>query len=107
MWSKVSVCKECSRRVLDEQLKLDLDKCVYCLIDHLKSKIDTLDKKCQDFEFAMELLDRSRTEILQLYEAAIRDNEAKTRELSALARDLKSYTDGVKVDPNDPQKLIR
>lgn len=108
MYSRISVCKTCYKRVLDEQLVIsskhvEFDSCIYCLIKFLDETIDVLYLKRQDQLFAFDLLERNRKELLHLYESAIFDNGLKEKELAELNKLLHSYTNGYKVDVN---KLI-
>jgi hypothetical protein len=62
MYSKVSICKTCFRKVLDEQLKIEPEGlCIYCLITLLRYKV-------QDLDFANQLLTHHLDEIEKAYQ---------------------------------------
>lgn len=91
MYSKVSICKTCVKRVLDEQLEAGgLGRCIYCLVAALESRLVELSHKRQDLTFAMELLEHSRTEVLHLYETAIAENERLSQEIHKLREELEA-----------------
>jgi hypothetical protein len=93
MYSLVSVCKVCTRRVLDEQLKLgpDLDKCIYCLVGQLTEELTKLQQHRDDLMFSFELLEHSYNQVHEVYEAAILDNQQKYSELEILKASLLKY----------------
>lgn len=62
MYSKVSICKTCYNRVLDEQLKMEpIDACIYCLVLHLKHK-------AQDQIFANRILEKNLADLSEAYQ---------------------------------------
>ena len=74
MYSLVSICKKCNRRVLDAQLKISSsNNCIHCYIEELKLKFDQeyaihliTKQERQDLLFAFQLLDRNYQDLLVL-----------------------------------------
>lgn len=70
MFSKVSICKACFRRVLDEQLQTERPgSCVYCLIVHLKAELLSTERRAADLGFALEIQTRAYSELLEVHDA--------------------------------------
>ena len=92
MYSKASICKVCSKRVLDEQLDMSFgglpDQCIYCLLELLLEELKQNKGKEKDLLAALEFSNHFHKELEILYEAAIRDNEAKSHEIHALREEL-------------------
>ena len=89
MYSKVSICKTCTRRVLDEQMTYKgHQSCIYCLVDYITEELEKQGKKKDDLMFALELLDHNYKEIVAIYEAAIHDNDRKSKEIHELRDEI-------------------
>jgi len=104
MYSKVSICKTCHRRILDEQANLVPDKenqCIYCILDFLRKEIVHLTREKEDLAFSLTLLDRRYHEVNTAYEAAIADNLLKHKEIADIRKDLLTYLNVFGVKPNE------
>ena len=91
MYSRVSICKTCHRRVLDEQANLVPDKesqCIYCVLAFLSEEITKITKEKEDLAFSFALLERRYDEVHVAYEAAIHDNQLKYQEIANIRQDL-------------------
>lgn len=104
MYSRVAICKTCQTRVLDEQLNMTAfghpDKCIYCLLTYLQEEIVKVTRKRDDYFFSFQMLEFSYSEVHAAYEAAVKDNFEKYKELSSLRLELLNHQKKFKVDPN-------
>ncbi len=109
MYSKVLVCKVCFRRVLNEQLCMSFgdltDQCIYCILDHYDKKTHRDEDQQEEFKTALDLSKHFYAELGTLYEAALRDNEAKAKEIHALRGELAVLSAGAKFK-HDLRNLI-
>jgi hypothetical protein len=85
MYSLVSICKKCQRRVLGVQLSTALPEgCIYCYVDHLVVELRKAERKSQDQMFALALLDTAYTEATEAYRSTICEIERLGKEIGML-----------------------
>lgn len=97
MYSKVSVCKTCFQRVLDEQLLTERPgSCIYCLVTHLKAELLKESRRAQDLGFALEIQARTVNELVEAHDAnsveihRLRDELDATQRASRFKVDVNS-----------------
>lgn len=72
------------------------------MLDHCKLELDLLTKNRDDLLFAIQLAEHDRTGLVEVYNAAVLDNEIKTLEIQKLRNELQFVLEQTKykIDPD-------